>query len=463
MEFFEDNLKWERKADKPLRILVVGAGIGGLAVAIGLKQSGHDVVILEQVPHIAEVGAGIQMAPNAARILGRFGLLEKVMEKANVLEKNSLRRYANNEELGTAPLMPEIGQKYGAPLSVIHRGDLQAILLEAARAEKIEMHLGSRVLEADPEFEARVKLQSGEWLKGDVIIAADGIKSDLRRQIAKAHGIEDRSQPTGDAAYRILIPKEKLEHDPEALDLLNTNVGMRWMGPEGHIMAYPIKNNQVYNMYVDRGPDAPKVLLHPQKAGAPNEESWTNRGDKKEMLDFYSSWNDLVKNLLTYVPEGDVMEWTLNTHRPLPAWIENKVALIGDACHPMLPYVAQGAANAIEDAGTLTMCFSITSDVPLALEIYQYVRKTRGEAIQQSAATTRKALHLPDGPEQYKRDEAIRTSKHGGHNPDLWADTEWQQFMWGVDVMKDTLENWDTYKGKVEGHHLTPLNATIYT
>ena len=231
----------------------------------GLKQCGHDVIILEQVPHIAEVGAGIQMAPNAARILGRFGILDKVMEKANVLEKNSLRRYANDEELGTAPLMPEvedlltctttrltvftqIGKKYGAPLSVIHRGDLQGILLEAARAEKIEMHLGSRVVELDPSFEARVKLQSGEWLEGDVVIGADGIKSDLRRQIAKAHGIEDRSQPTGDAAYRILIPKDKLEHDPKALELLNTNAGMRWMGPQGHIMAYPIKNNKLYNM-----------------------------------------------------------------------------------------------------------------------------------------------------------------------------------------------------------------------
>ncbi|MCJ1296143.1 hypothetical protein MMC34_007708 [Xylographa carneopallida] len=449
MEYFKDDLKWQRRAEESLRILVVGAGIGGLAVAIGLKQCGHDVIILEQVPHIAEVGAGIQMAPNAARILGRFGILDKVMEKANVLEKNSLRRYANDEELGTAPLMPEvedlltctttrltvftqIGKKYGAPLSVIHRGDLQGILLEAARAEKIEMHLGSRVVELDPSFEARVKLQSGEWLEGDVVIGADGIKSDLRRQIAKAHGIEDRSQPTGDAAYRILIPKDKLEHDPKALELLNTNAALQ-------------------------------VLLHPQKAGAPNEESWTNRGNKKEMLDFYSGWNDLVKNLLTYVPAGDVMEWTLNTHRPLPAWIENKVALIGDACHPMLPYVAQGAANAIEDAGTLTMCFSITSDVHLALEIYQHVRKARAEAIQLSAATTRKALHLPDGPEQQKRDEAIRDSNKGGHNPDLWADTEWQQFMWGLDVMRDTLENWEEYKGKVEGHHLTPLNATIYT
>lgn len=115
----------------------------------------------------------------------------------------------------------------------------------------------------------------------------------------------------------------------QALKLLNQNVGMRWMGPGGHIMAYPIKNNQVYNM----------VLLHPQKPGTENDESWTRKGDKGEMMDFYKDWNDLVKDLLSYVPEGDVMEWTLNGHRPLPAWHENKIILMGDSCHPMLPYV----------------------------------------------------------------------------------------------------------------------------
>ena len=116
------------------------------------------------------------------------------------------------------------------------------------RAEDIDLRLDSRVIEVDPKFEPRVRLQSGEWIEGDAVIAADGIKSDIRHQIAKAHGHTDHSRPTGDAAYRILIPKERLEHDPRALELLNNNAGMRWMGPEGHIMAYPIKNNQVYNM-----------------------------------------------------------------------------------------------------------------------------------------------------------------------------------------------------------------------
>lgn len=214
-------------------------------------------------------------------------------------------------------------------------------------------------------------------------------------------------------------------------------------------MAYPIKNNQLYNM----------VLLHPQKEDAEESESWTHRGSKSEMEAFYSGWNTTVRNMLSYVPEGEVMEWTLNSHLPLPSWIEGHFALIGDACHPMLPYVAQGAAQAIEDSATLTVALSLADDIPTALEIYELVRKGRGEAIQSSAATTRKALHLPDGPEQQKRDEAI---KGPGRNPDLWADREWQDFMWGQDVMKDTLENWEMWRAKTKGHHIADVKAVSY-
>ncbi|KAL4810661.1 salicylate hydroxylase [Aspergillus unguis] len=446
MDTFKDDFKWNFTPKRPLRAIVVGAGIAGLTVALGLKQAGHDPLILEQVAEIAEVGAGIQVAPNAARILGRLGLLDKVMAKANVLEKNSLRRYKDNSELGTAPMMPDVGNKYHAPLAVIHRGDLQSILLEGTRSAGIEIRTNTRVTKATDDFSAKVQLASGEWISGDVVIAADGIKSDIRRQIASHHGSHDTVTPTGDAAYRVQIPREQMQNDQRALDLLDHNIGMRWMGPGGHIMAYPIKNNTVYNM----------VLLHPQKPGAPNEESWTNKGDKKEMMSFYAEWNDLVRDLLSYVPDGEVMEWTLNSHMPLPSWIENKCVLMGDACHPMLPYVAQGAAQAIEDAGVLSCALSLTDSVPTALEVYESVRKERAEKIQKSASVTRKALHLPDGEEQRKRDEAIRGP---GKNPDLWADHDWQDFMWGTDVMKDTVDNWDELVARSQGYHIQSVNA----
>lgn len=256
MGFFKDDLKWNFEAKNSFRVINVGADIAGLAAGIGLKRAGHDVVILEQVQQLGEVGAGIQMAPNAARILGRFGLLEKIMKSANIMEQNSLRRWQNNEEVGTAPLMPQIGDKYKAPLSVIHRGDLQRILVEGVYAEKVDVRLKHRVVKADPDFKARVQVESGEWIEGDVVIAADGIKSDIRYQMASRHGVKDHSTSTGDAAYCVIIPREKMQQDKRALELLDSNIDMRWMGPGGHIMAYPIKNNNVYNM----------VLLHPQKA-----------------------------------------------------------------------------------------------------------------------------------------------------------------------------------------------------
>lgn len=131
--------------------------------------------------------------------------------------------------------------------------------------------------------------------------------------------------------------------------------------------------------------------------------------------------------------------------------------------HPMLPYVAQGAANAIEDAGALVAAFTRTSNVEEALQVYQEVRKKRGETIQQSADQTRKSLHLADGPEQEKRDNAIRAAARGeGHNPDLWADTEFQSFMWGVDVMRDTIEKWDKLLSKVRNHYIQRVSAVTY-
>jgi salicylate hydroxylase len=335
---------------------------------------------------------------------------------------------------------------------------LQAILLQRVNELGIPIHLNSKVIAADKTFSGRIRLQTGEWISGDVIICADGIKSSIRAQIASANGVQEGSFPTGDAAYRLLISKERLKDDKKALKLLSQNIGMRWLGPGGHIMAYPIKNNTVYNM----------VLIHPQRPSQGTNENWTNQGSKQEMMKFYKDWNPMVQALLSYVPDEGVMEWTLNSHCPLPNWFENRCVLVGDACHPMLPYVGQGAAQAIEDAGVLTCALSLirsssAEDIHAALRVYELVRKERGEKIQNSAAETRKALHLPDGPEQRKRDEAIKRSGLGkGRNPDRWADRKWQEFMYDVDVMRECVEGWEELVEMAERDGLEHMNGRAH-
>ncbi|GAA5924437.1 uncharacterized protein JCM15063_005643 [Sporobolomyces koalae] len=426
-----DTLATHRAANPSLRIRIVGAGIGGLAAATACARLGFtDVIVYENANEIAEVGAGIQVAPNQARILRRLGLLEDLEPSAVRLDQISLRRYKDNSILGTAPLS-SVPENYGAPIWVVHRADLQRVLRVGAEREGVQIRTGHHV--ANVDFEGSrllVKTSAGEeWIEGDVIIAADGIKSIVRERMLSLHGLKDEGRATGDAAYRILIPREKLADDPELLQLVEEKAGIRWMGPGGHIMAYPIKDHQVYNM----------VLLHPDVHNT--SESWTSTGSKQQMLDFYGEWCPMVQKLLNFVDADSVMEWKLMDHAKLPSWIEECTALMGDACHPMLPYVAQGAAQAIEDGAVLGVVLSgvqsnSRQQIKNALLLYQDVRKARAEAIQASAADTRISLHLPDGKKQQERDEKIRLASKGqGPNPDKWSDKSWQEFMWKTDCV----------------------------
>lgn len=197
------------------------------------------------------------------------------------------------------------------------------------------------------------------------------------------------------------------------------------------------------------------------------------------MENFFSNWNDTVWDLLhTYVEKGEPVEWVLNTHSALPTWVKGKCVLVGDASHPMLPYVAQGAAQGIEDAGALAFVLSkITSRAQIegALQVFQSVRKERAEKIQASAAETRRVLHLPDGKEQQERDQTMGAARQGTEkqdeekdgqvnvlneiatkrNPDLWADEQWQDYVWGVDIMAEASKEWETFIREIEAYQET--------
>ena len=197
------------------------------------------------------------------------------------------------------------------------------------------MKLGERVLRVDENFAPRVQVSSGKWYEGDAVIAADGIKSRMRALMAAKTGITDRSVPTGDAAYRLLIPRDKLIQDPAALAILDDDQLWRLIGPGGHIIMYPIspryneQTGKTENQLLNMG------ILHPKFSSTPDEESWTSTAPKTDMLSFCKGWAPIIQKILAFVPGDDILDWTLNTHLPLQTWIAGSVALIGDACHPM--------------------------------------------------------------------------------------------------------------------------------
>ncbi|KAL4922310.1 hypothetical protein BDW62DRAFT_207621 [Aspergillus aurantiobrunneus] len=418
-------------AKMPLSVVIVGSGIGGMAAALTLGLRGHHITILESAPKLLEVGAGIQVSPNMLKLFNRWGVSPLIHANDVALEYIHVRRWQDGSLLGTMPVNKTYGQQV-----VIHRADLHnALIGKALELTNVELCVNSHVTGVNFDSTS-VTLASGKVVEADVIIAADGIKSVIRDQLLG----DDAPKPmaTGDAAYRIMLPSSVMESEPELKNLVVAPEATRWLGPERHLIAYPVRNHELFNI----------VLLHPDRHGI--EESWTTKGSKQRMVDDYAGWDPIVTRLIDLVPDDEVLEWKLCLHPPLKTWTQGSVAMIGDACHPMLPYVAQGAAQAVEDAAALGVVLSeITSkhDIPLALQAYEKSRKERAETVQQSGSTNRITLHLPDGPEQEARDKQFRASLKGGSNPDKWSDRQTQEFLWGWDAEREALETWEELHG----------------
>ncbi|PHH59022.1 hypothetical protein CDD81_3935 [Ophiocordyceps australis] len=420
------------------RVIVVGGGIAGLAAGLGLGLTGHQVTILERSNDFTEAGAGIQLAPNAMRILERFGVLKQVLKEANTLSRVSLRRYADNKELASFPLMPHAKSRYGAHACVIHRADLQRILVTAAQAAGCRIMTSQRVVQVDAFFAARVKTADGTWYQGDLVLACDGLWSGIRRQMEAALGSKYETVPTGDAAYRMLIPSQRLGAKPQLQQLMGQDTGVRWLGPQGHLMAYPVRKGAMYNL----------VLLHPVSTGAS-----PHRGVKARALSFCRGWSPLVQQLLSTLADDDITEWRLYNNKPPLRWVLNRVALAGDASHCMLPYLAQGSAVALEDVGALVAALTCTADLDLALAAYEEARHERSARIQADAHHLQQCLHMQDGDEQALRDEAIQRAARdrdaGCECPDLWLDRAWQDFAWGFDAMEHMVDGWHDLVAKL--------------
>ncbi|GFG12539.1 putative salicylate hydroxylase [Aspergillus udagawae] len=363
--------------------------------------------MLEQSAEILPVGAGIQIPPNGARIMRELGVLPQIEEKGMKLEFTDLRRYKDGRIITSMPCGDFVVKEYGAPWIVIHRADYHQILLDKARDLGVEIRLGALVEKVLVDESAVVV--GKETITGDVIVGADGLWSHVREVVLdEPHPPEE----TGDLAYRATFSQAQLLalNDPEVNALCAKQGVTAWLGPNKHAVFYPVRGGQEYNLVLLQPDDLPPGVR-------------TTQGDVDEMQYGYKEWDPTLGKMISCIPT--VLKWKLCHLPELPRWTKGSVTLLGDACHPTLPYQAQGAAMAAEDGAVLGMLLhhiSSTEDykskISQALKLYEEIRKSRTARNVQGAIRNRGGFHLADGILQRLRDLVLRWSG-------LTRETDW--------------------------------------
>jgi salicylate hydroxylase len=368
-------------APKDVSIAIVGGGIGGLTTAISLLRAGFDVRVYEQARWLAELGAGINIGPNASRILIRLGLGEECAKVAFRSPHFHQRRWQDGRTLSRIPLGKDIEDAFGAPHMIFHRGELHALLAKAVPPERV--HLAHRCIDVHQDGDhVTVKFDNGVEVKADALIAADGIHSTVRRIL---RGPE--APRFANRAYRGLIPAEKVPDIPRE--------STAWLGPRGHFIHYFVSAGRYLNFVGHKEQDTEWL-----------SESWSEPGKVSDLRAAYAGWHPQVQRIIDAVDETFI--WAVLDRKPIERWTYGRITMLGDACHPMLPYMGQGGAQAIEDAAAITACLlRHTGDIEAALALYEKVRRPRASKIQDGSWENKTRFHMPDGPAQVERDAQI--------------------------------------------------------
>ena len=347
---------------KDLEIAIVGAGIGGLAAAASLRRIGTDVQIYEQASSFARVGAGIQMTPNAMKVLRGLGLEERLRGIAFEPEFGLNRDFDTGATTNKLPMAKVMEERYGAPFLLMHRADLHTAL--ASLVPSTILHRNKKLvgLIQGPDS-VSLQFADGSCASADLVIAADGVHSRAREIILGP----ECPRFSGKVAYRTTFPASLLGERRIGAERT------KWWGPDRHIVIY----------YVTRAQDEIYfVTSQPEDASWMTPELWSAKGSVEELRSAFSTFHPQVKAVLDACP--DVHKWALLEREPLPTWRDRRVVLLGDACHPMTPYMAQGAASALEDAAILSLCLdTVRADgIDTALSRYEATRKPRVSEIQ---------------------------------------------------------------------------------
>jgi salicylate hydroxylase len=379
----------------PRRAIIVGAGVAGVTAAIALSQAGFRVAIYERTNTLDEFGAGLQITPNATRVLARLGVLEWVLPLALRPRAVVVLRGSDNAELMRMSLDGAEG-RWGAAYLLIHRADLQCALLHAVRSHSgVELTLGATVLDfKDDGRRISVGLARGMTQtrdEADLLIGADGLRSQVRDQLG--FGAQDQAAFAGHVAYRAL-----LNADQANSQWRESNVILR-LGREAHLVQYPLRRGSIINLVATVRSASPP-------AGANHADREKDQSASHSSLErAFTGWSKEAR-LLTKGP-AQWRAWPIYHRPPISSFSLGRVALVGDAAHPMVPFLAQGAAQAIEDAGALGRILAQVQDIPAAVSMYSGDRVARATRVQREALKLGRIYHL-SGPSAFARDLTMR-------------------------------------------------------
>lgn len=368
---------------RKLRVGVIGGGIGGLALAAALRRQNMEVHVFERTRKFAEIGAGIQMTPNAVKVMIGLGLFDRLLAVSFTPQALVGRNWRSGREMWRTPLAGDCETLYGAPFLHVHRADLHSIL--AADLPSSAATLGTNCTGVEQgRGEAIAHFDDGSHFTADVIVGADGIHSTIRTEIFG----EQAPRYTGNICWRATVP-----FDTPPFDYVTPDSSF-WLGPRSHVVTYYVQGGRAVN------------IVAVAESVDWVEESWNVSSTRGELMAAYAGWHPNLQRLFSQA--GSVFKWGLFDRDPMPAWSAGRVTLLGDAAHPMLPFLSQGAAMAMEDAYVLASALATQGDVATALARYEALRRPRTARVQLESRERGRTYHLSSSFALFKRDLGYR-------------------------------------------------------